>query len=314
VTEDQNPEQTDSYETQEVELQRLRDENAAYRKKITAEREIADEMEAAERDEEDLKARAKKAKERKDSLADSLKALVKGDVQTDLGEFSDGMDQLPISWDNQATAEQKKAAGDVLQLGPDIISWPDVELAALSALASTGKPQKIKPVEIFGLHYVLTDVSDRVATLHQLLGDTAWEIHYSPVAFLDLPNSDRTADLDALGKFAGIPVKVGRKVQFICGDALAMLVRIPDNATVGNAGQTLGDADDLPPRDYGLIANQIRVRVQDGNDKNDPIANTVSALATIMDLPGFIIRAAIDTSEDMGYFNEDADDPVVQLR
>jgi len=239
---------------------------------------------------------------------------VKGDVQTDLGEFSDGMDQLPISWDNQATAEQKKAAGDVLQLGPDIISWPDVELAALSALASTGKPQKIKPVEIFGLSYVLTDVSDRVATLHQLISGEVWEDHYGSADYLELPNSDRSVNLDARGKLAGIPVKVGRRPFFIGGDDLAMLVRIPDNATVGNATQTLADADDLPPRDYGLIANQIRVRVQDGYDKNEPVANTVSVLATVMDLPGFIIRAAIETSEDIGYLDEDADDPVVQLR
>ena len=309
-----NPEkiETASHETPEVELQRLRDENTAYRKKIAAEREIADEMEAAERDEEDYKARAKKAKERKDSLADSLKALVKGDVQTEIGEFHDGMDQLPISWDNETTAHQKQEAGDVLQLGPDIISWPDVELAALSALASTGKPQKIKPVVIFGLNYVLTDVCDRVATLHQLLSHEAWLDLYGAVDFLDLPNSDRSADLDAIGKLAGIPVKVGRKVFFIGSDAGAMLVQIPDNTTVGNAGQTLADADDLPPRDYGLIANQIRVRVQDGYDKNEPV--TVTSLVSDMHLTGTIIRAAIDTSEDLRYFDEDADDPVVQLR
>src|SRR5688500_9279860 len=64
-------------------------EIAALHKQIATEKQIADEMEDAKRDWEDYKDRAKAAKERFDTLAEALAARVRGDVQTEVGEFSE---------------------------------------------------------------------------------------------------------------------------------------------------------------------------------------------------------------------------------
>lgn len=294
---------------EQVELQRLRDENAALHKKIDAAHKIAEEMDDAQRDEDDLKERAKAAKARKDQLADALAALVRGDVQTEAGEIVDPMaNQQPINWTPQEV-EARRSAGDVLELGPGVIEWADLEVAALSHLFSTGKPQTVKPVLFMGKHYVAVDVTDRVVSLLPILSfDEFKEQHgTSPV---EIPSDARSADLEALGPHAGIPVKVKRKIYHLAPDREALLVKMPDEAVIGAVADGAADDDDRAPIDYGLIANRIRTAMLDWQN-DEPV--TVSMMAQHLDLSPAMVHAAVDQAPSMGFFDSAEADPAIQV-
>lgn len=306
---DTNPENIEPAEANplEIENQSLRDELAAVHKQLEKAREIAREMDDCRSEEEELKARAKKAKENKDILADALANLVKGDTQTEIGEIIDPSDlQQPIEWTPQMV-EERRAAGDVLTLGPDAITWDALEVAALSELASTGKPQKVKPVQLFGKDYVATDVVDRVVSLLPVLTREEWDDRTANSIPMELPNSERSAELEALGPHAGIPVKVGRSVRYLAPDGDALLVKMPEE----KARPVAPFDDEEPPRDYGLIANRIIAQVQSGPYGDDAV--TVSMIANDLDLPETIIRAAIKQSDKLRYFDDAEDDPAIEI-
>lgn len=294
---------------EQVELQRLRDEVAAFQKKAAAEKKIAEEMADAERDESDYKERAKQARERKDQLADALASLARGDVQTEVGEITDPMaNQQPINWTPQEV-EARRNAGDVLELGPGVIEWADLEVAALSHLFSTGKPQKVKPVLLCGKHYVAVDVTDRVVSLLPILSFAEFSDQHGCNPS-EIPNDSRSPALEALGPHAGIPVKVNRKIYHLAPDKEALLVRMPEEVKVGAVADGATSEDDTAPIDYGLIANRIRVAVLDwAND--EPI--TVSMMARHLDLSPAMVHAAVEQAPSMGFFDSTEADPAIAV-
>lgn len=232
-------------------------EIAALHKQRDAEKQIADEMEDARRDWEDLKDRAKAAKERFDTLAEALAKLVRGDVQTEVGEFSDGAGPKQttladaISDVDKAitTAEALKAkiaAGDVLTIKD--MDWTAVELSALSSLASTGKPARVKPLTVMGLQYALTDVqfngAERVAVLAQILDAESFDARYPNASRRAVPN-DTDAEMEGDPQH-GLPVKVGRKVFWLSSMADALLLKIPAEAAIGGEAEADDTGHDEP--------------------------------------------------------------------
>jgi len=308
---------------EQVELQRLRDENAALHKKIDAAHKIAEEMDDAQRDEDDLKERAKAAKARKDQLADALAALVRGDVQTEVGEIVGPMaNQQPINGTPQEV-EARRNAGDVLELGPGVIEWAELEVAALSHLFSTGKPQTVKPVLFMGKHYVAVDVTDRIVSLLPILSfDEFKERHGTgPV---EIPSDARSADLEALGPHAGIPVKVKRKIYHLAPDKEALLVKMPEEVKVGavadgGPGWGRAESDDADACiDYGLITNRIRAHIESLPDNGDNECRRVSEVAKALSLAPatvhlvcWVALAAAEPS--LSFYDAYEDNPIIEV-
>lgn len=297
-----NPEKNETQDIQPPEIptaeqQREADELHALKKRDADLRQIAQEMESARRDHEDLKERAKAAKERMDMLAESLKALVLGEVQTEIGELQDDKSQQTIAWTPEQV-ETRRAAGDVLDLGPGVIEWSALQVAALSHLASTGKPQKVTPVSVFGREYVAVDVCNRIVSLLPILDIEAWDSRAPGVSPRQLPSDDRSAELDALGPHAGMPVRVGRKIRWLAPDSDALLVRMPEESAISG---NVEDTEHTPNVDYSLIANRIisAIEFEVEPDRVD-YADLVRLLKIDMD----IIAAAVKQSDRLAETSE----------
>lgn len=215
----------------------------ALHKQIATEKQIAEEMEDARRDWEDLKERAKEAKERMDTLAEALSKRVRGDVQTEVGEFrEDGAKQTTIDDAIAApAAAQQMNGGDVLTI-PDM-DWAAVELAALSAVSSLGKPPQVRPYQTkTGNLLVLTNVSRPIAVLHELLDAKTFAKRYPNATAHDIP-SDAFDGVQLLG----YPVRVGRKKLWLGSNDDAWHVSIPDEVKITESAGVMDDSGDGDP-------------------------------------------------------------------
>ena len=276
-------------ESQADTIQRLRDENSALHKKIEHEQGLASEIRAAQAEEDELKERAKKAREYKDKLKDALERLVSGDVQTELGEMLDGEKQAQIKWDSPEEVADKRINNDAITLQPGTITWQQVTLSALSQLHSLGKPPKVKPVEIFGNKFIATDVTannagKRIVTMHQLYDADQFAAHYKGLAALELPNSDRTGEHDAKGALFACPVKIGRKLNWIGSDEDSLLVQMHDEDQLG--GEVSADDEDnfgeSKPIDYGYIATRIKSEIGANTDTAESIAAAIGIAVEVV--------------------------------
>jgi hypothetical protein len=210
-------------ELKDLQIARLMDELAAMKKDKASSVTLAEEAEAARRDWEDLKSRTKTAKDRYDQSLEALSKQVRGEVQTEIDAEEDA-DQETIPF--TAAPEQTMAELDAITI--DGLDWTAVEQSALSALVSTGKPAKVKPVEIMGLDYVLVDVQKRVAIFHQVMdGETFTQTHGLDGA--ERPD-ERSEGLQRLGSVAGVPVRVGRKTLWLGANPLCVV--IPPSAAI----------------------------------------------------------------------------------
>jgi hypothetical protein len=112
---------------------------------------------------------------------------------------------------------ERIAAGDVLELSELTCSLDDLHAARLErATFSTGKPQKVKPVDIGG-GFILADVQDGVAVLLPVVPKEDWQDAWG--VRMDLPSEGTL--------LVGTPVKVGRSLRWIGPNDEALLVRLP---------------------------------------------------------------------------------------
>jgi hypothetical protein len=213
-------------ELKDLEIARLKDELAAMKKDKASSVSLAEEAESARRDWEDLKSRTKTAKDRYDQSLEALSKQVRGEVQTEI-DAEDDADQETIPFTSGVGPTVDEAANlDAITV--DGLDWTAVEQSALSALVSTGKAAKVKPVEIMGLDYVLVDVQKRVAIFHQVMdGETFTQTHGLDGA--ERPD-ERSEGLQRLGPVAGVPVKVGRKTLWLGANPLCVV--IPPSAAI----------------------------------------------------------------------------------
>lgn len=230
-------------ELKDLEIARLKDENAALKKDRAECVALAEEHAGKIRDYEDLKARAKSAKDEADVLADALSKRVRGEVQTEIDPEDE--DQAEIEFTPGAAPTPDEAA-NLDAIAVEGLDWPAMEQHVLSALVSTGKPQRVKPVTIMGLDYVLVNVQARVGIFHQVMdAERFTEEHKTEGATRP---DERSEALKLLGDYAGLPVKVGRKVMYL--GARPLLVRMPPDAA--NVPVT---ADDTNPVGNRIVAH-----------------------------------------------------------
>lgn len=130
------------------------------------------------------------------------------------------------------TIAERVAAGDVLVLEETGLSIDQLLAASFNqATASTGKPQKLKPVDLgadLGPH-VVGDTQDGIAVLLALHTKAQWqgEMQDTYGFPLDVPSQDAPSRLLAGGRLTGQPVRVGRGVCYVGHEADAVLVRLP---------------------------------------------------------------------------------------
>jgi hypothetical protein len=213
-------------ELKDLEIARLKDELAAMKKDKASSVSLAEEAESARRDWEDLKSRTKTAKDRYDQSLEALSKQVRGEVQTEIDAEADAdQETIPFTSGVGPTVDE---AANLDAITVDGLDWTAVEQSALSALVSTVKAAKVKPVEIMGLDYVLVDVQKRVAIFHQVMdGETFTQTHGLDGA--ERPD-ERSEGLQRLGPVAGVPVKVGRKTLWL--GAKPLCVVIPPSAAI----------------------------------------------------------------------------------
>lgn len=259
-----------------LENTRLKDELAAMKRDRAECVDLAEEHAAKLRDHEDLKSRAKKAKDEADVLADALSAKVRGEVQTEIDPEDDEQDII------QFTAPPAASNLDAIEV--DGLDWSTMDRHVLSALVSTGKPCKIKPVEILGLNYVLVDVQDRIGVFHQVMDDDVFLTVHS-IEGATRPD-ERSSELEALGQYAGIPVKIGRKVHFL--GAVPLLVKMPSTAAVVPVSDEKGE---------GMVANRIFVHLESSGIDHV----TVDALTGLLGVARDIVQLEASRSRRLTY-------------
>lgn len=214
---------------------------------------------------------ASQAKANVDEQREFLCALIQTDPLSDeprAGQQT--LDDAGVPTDGSAPADAKGKAWGLDRIGLRVANsdWWGMEAAGLSAeqlataalsqTASTGKPYKVKPVALAPQEgqdaepYVLTAVQHAgkvpVAVLIRLHPIGIWP--WPEAKPLDVPNQDRPEPLARLGRWAGIPCKVGRKRFALGSDADAILIALPQEADAplqkalsGAATDDAGDSD-----------------------------------------------------------------------
>lgn len=180
-------------------------------------------------------------------------------------------EKKPDGWGLDALAARIASNAEWLMLEALGVGHEALAAAALSQTASTGKPPKVRPIEVRDprggegaeeLPYVLVAVQHAgkvpVAVLVKVYPLGAWPFEAKP---LELPSDDRTEALRKLGRWAGFPVKVGRKRCVLGRDEEALLVAVPSDAD-----QPLQKALGAPPPD-----------AEDGDEEAAPAAAAASA-------------------------------------
>lgn len=333
----------------EMENERIKGENAALKRERADCVELANAAEVKRKRWEDLKAETKDAKDDYDFDLAALSKKVRGEVQVQVGdadERSEG-DQATIAFAGQKPAPAQApapadttaappfgdggpassdaiptrlAAGDVMTI--DGLDWTQVSEAALSELVSTGKPATVRPLVMSSGAYVLTDVVDRRAVLHPL-HDAEKFVNLYHVEGMKLPNEERPAELVALGKHAGIPVKVkstekGKraKLAYIGSDADAVILAIPEGAAISATPPAAEPEAEQPPTaepiagpGSDLVSNRILAQLVAGSP-NGYI--TVDSLAQILGVDEQVIRNAAKGSERLVYERLDDEETVAR--
>lgn len=299
---------TEVIERDHLEHQRLLDLKTGFERRVESEKRLVQEIEKADSDAEYHKKQAKKAKERGDIAKAALIKLASGEANAEIGDFEDEDDgQARINWDKGCDAIKSKLdAGEVIWIKD--MDWNAVHRSALSELLSTGKPPKVKPVEIFGNKFICTDVQPtadgkRAAIMHQLYDAESWDQHYPNTQRMDFPNQDRPESLAFLGEHAGKPVKIGRKLVWIGADKDVMSVGIPDDAKIGGeeaAPTDEGEGDEGPTHDLGIVSNRILAEVEGQS-------LTVGTLGERIGVPGHVIVSAADQHPELALIKEGDD-------
>lgn len=215
---------------------------------------------------------ATQAKANVDEQQEFLRALIDTDPLSDeprAGQQT--LDDAGVPTDGSAAADEKGKAWGLDRIGMRVANsdWFGMEAAgltveqlaaaALSQTASTGKPYKVRPVELAPVldgdevaPYALTAVQHAgkvpVAVLIRLHPIGAWPWETKP---LDVPSQDRPEALAKLGRWCGIPARIGRKRFALGSDADALLVALPQEADArlqqalsGPAADDAADGDD----------------------------------------------------------------------
>lgn len=335
----------------ELENARLKDEMVALKKDKAESVDLAEEAEDARRDWEDLKGRAKTAKDRYEACLGALSKKVRGEVQVEMGAGDDDDEEgeqasIPFHGEKQAPAlaapaettpapfgdggpansdaiATRLSAGDVMVING--LDWAQVSRAALSELVSTGKPATVRPLVMSSGAYVLTDVVDRRAVLHPL-HDAETFVNKYRVEGMKLPNEERPAELVALGSHCGIPVKVkstekGKraKLAHIGSDADALILEVPENAAIS----ATPPAEDVEAVVEQTIAKIDEVLAGPGSDivGNRILAQldaastaylTIDALAKILGVDEMVIRNAAKSDSRLVYERTDDDELITK--
>lgn len=287
-------------ELQALEITRLKAELLAKSTRLGHMAALATEMDICHEREATAKAESKRWKEEAESLAVSMKHAALGTSAKDVpgqerltdpdGNIVDpaGEDD-PLDMGDRAPADSvaaRIAAGDVLSVSG--LDWSAVHRSALSALVSTGKPAKVKPVEIVGAPHVLVDVQQRTAVLYPLFEAETF-VNKFGVEGAARPD-DRGEELVALGPYAGIPVKVARKVMYLGAEPL--LVVIPTDAAISTG------AEPIPGPGSDLVANRIVAQLESAHT----VAHmTADALSKILGVTIDVVRNAAKGSDRLVY-------------
>jgi hypothetical protein len=328
----------------EMENERLKGENAALKRERADCVELANEAEAKRRDWEDLKGRAKAAKDDYDLHLDALSKKVRGEVQVQVGDADDeegeqasipfhgekpapttvAPDQAPFGDggpSNSDAISTRLSAGDVMKI--DGLDWTQVSQAALSELVSTGKPATVRPLVLSSGAYVLTDVVDRRAVLHPL-HDAEKFVNLYRTEGLKLPNEERPAELVALGSHAGIPVKVKStekakrsKLAYIGSDADALILEIPGGTAISATPpaeepeaehQQPPAAEPIAGPGSDLVSNRILSQLA----HTSSAYITVDSLAKILGVDEQVVRNAAKNDPRIVYERTDDDETVTR--